>query len=84
MILVDKKHEYDYEVDGNRHILRFSDNGDWTFPKKVAMEIFDDGNGLKVDLGKRINYAEAEQLLILLKLINKDVKYEIVTDTKEL
>ena len=47
------------------------------------MAIEDDGNGLQVffeELG-RIDYAEAERLFILLKLINQPAKYEIGTKT---
>ena len=86
MILVDKKHEYDYEVKDNVHTLRYSDNGEWTYPKDVAMSIVDDGNGLIVQLDEegRINYSEAERLLILLKIINKKYKYEMVTKIEEL
>jgi len=85
-ILVDKKHEYDYEVINNLHILKYSDNSDWVFPKGIAMQIVDDENGLVIKLEEegRINYSEAEELLILLKLINKDFKYEMITNTIEL
>lgn len=86
MIIVDGKHEYDYFLeDDNVHTLRYSDNGSWTYPKEVAMQVMDDGNGLVVQLDEegRINYSEAEILLILLKIINRDIKYELVTN-KEL
>jgi hypothetical protein len=86
MIIVDGKHEYDYTLeDDNVHTLRYSDNGSWTYPKEIAMQIVDDGNGLIVQLDEegRINYSEAERLLILLKIINRDTKYEVVTN-KEL
>jgi hypothetical protein len=81
MIIVDGKHEYDYELNDNIHTLRYSDNESWTYPKEVAMEIVDDGNGLAVQLDDegRINYAEAERLIILLKIINRNTKYEMVT-----
>jgi len=86
MILVDKKHEYDYEVNDNVHTLRYSDNGEWTYLKEVAMKIVDDGNGLVIKFNEkgRIDYGEAEQLLILLKMINKDTKYEMVTKIEDL
>jgi hypothetical protein len=86
MILVDKKHEYDYEAKDNVHTLRYSVCGDWTYPKDVAMSIVDDGNGLVILLDEegRINYAEAERLLILLKMINKEYKYEVVTKIETL
>ena len=86
MILVDGKHEYDYSLEENVHTLRYSDNGSWTYPNQVAMQIVDDGNGLIIKFREknRIDYSEAEQLLILLKLINKDIIYEIVTEKEKL
>jgi hypothetical protein len=86
MIIVDGRHEYDYFLeDDNVHTLRYSDNGSWTYPNEIAMQIVDDGNGLIVQLDEegRIDYSEAEKLLILLKIINRDTKYELVTN-KEL
>ena len=86
MIIVDGKHEYDYFLeDDNVHTLSYSDNGSWTYPNEVAMQVMDDGNGLIVQLDEegRIDYSEAEKLLILLKIINRDTKYELVTN-KEL
>jgi len=86
MIIVDGKHEYDYSLeDDSVHTLRYSDNGSWTYPKEIAMQVVDDGNGLIVQLDEegRIDYSEAEKLLILLKIINRDIKYELVTN-KEL
>jgi hypothetical protein len=82
MIIVDGKHEYDYTLeDDNVHTLRYSDNINWTYPKEIAMQIGDDGNGLIVQFNEegRIDYSEAEKLLILLKIINRDIKYELVT-----
>jgi len=86
MIIIDGKHEYDYDVQDNVHTLRYSDNDSWTYPKEVAMQIVDDGNGLVVQLDDegRINYAEAERLIILLKIINKSTKYEVVTNKEML
>jgi hypothetical protein len=85
MIIVDGRHEYDYSLEENVHTLRYSDNGSWTFPKEIAMQIVDDGNGLIIKFSEkgRIDYSEAEKLLILLKIINRDTKYELVTN-KEL
>jgi hypothetical protein len=82
-IFVDDVHEYDYDVvDDNIHALYFQ-GGQWNshLLGTVAMAIEDDGNGLQVffeELG-RIDYAEAERLFILLKLINQPAKYEIGT-----
>lgn len=86
MILVDGRHEYDYSLEENVHTLRYSDNGSWTYPNEVAMQIVDDGNGLIIKFSEknRIDYSEAEKLLILLKLINKDTIYELVTEKEKL
>ena len=86
-IFIDDIHEYDYEFlqTGNwkLHNLYYSNGGEWTEQVKgmVAMSIRDDGNGLEeIDKSSnRINYSEAEQLFILLKLINPIQKYEIAT-----
>lgn len=84
-VFVDDVHEYDYDVvDDNIHSLYFQ-GGQWNshLLGTVAMAIEDDGNGLQVffeELG-RIDYAEAERLFILLKLINQPAKYEIGTKT---
>jgi hypothetical protein len=86
MIIVDGRHEYDYFLeDDNVHTLSYSDNGSWIYPNEVAMQVMDDGSGLVIKFREkgRIDYSEAEQLLILLKIINKDTKYELVTN-KEL
>lgn len=82
-IFVDDVHEYDYDViNDNVHALYFQ-GGQWNshLLGTVAMAIKDDGNGLDIffeELG-RIDYAEAERLFILLKLINQPAKYEIGT-----
>ena len=82
-IFVDDVHEYDYDVvNDNVHVLYFQ-GGQWNsnLLGRVAMSIKDDGNGLDIffeELG-RIDYAEAERLFILLKLINQPAKYEIGT-----
>ena len=81
-IFIDGIHEYDYElIDDNLHALYYSNGGEWTEHVKgmVAMSIRDDGNGLEGMDGSsnRINYSEAEQLFILLKLINSPAKHEI-------
>lgn len=82
-ILIDNKHEYDYNLDNTRHELYFSDNGEWTHPGDIGLEIFDDGDGLDVRTqdGSLIylDYHTAEMLTILLKLINRDRIYEVVT-----
>ena len=86
-IFIDDIHEYDYQllVKGNirLHNLYYSNGEQWTEHIKgtVAMGIEDDGNGLEgvEESSNRIDYAEAEQLFILLKLINSPAKYEIGT-----
>ena len=83
-IFIDDIHEYDYELsDDNLHTLYYSNTEQWNdhIKGKIAMTIEDDGNGLKVyfDENGRIDYAEAECLFILLKLINQPAKYEIGT-----
>ena len=86
MIIVDGKHEYDYFLeDDNVHTLSYSNNESWNHPNEIAMQVIDDGNGLVIKFREkgRIDYSEAEQLLILLKIINRDTKYELVTN-KEL
>jgi hypothetical protein len=86
-IFIDDIYEYDYEEitqgDVIYHILYFSNTEQWNdhIKGKIAMTIEDDENGLKVyfDENGRIDYAEAERLFILLKLINPVQKYEIGT-----
>jgi len=87
-IFIDDIHEYDYEevIAGNikYHNLYYSNGGEWQNHIKgmVAMSIKNDGNGLEgmeEESSSRINYSEAEQLFILLKLINSPAKYEIGT-----
>ena len=79
-IFIDDVHEYDYElIDDNRHTLYFSNADQWNdhIKGKIAMVIKDTGNGLEGDESGKIDYHEAEQLFILLKLINPIQKYEI-------
>lgn len=82
-ILVDNKHEYNYKLEDNYHKLYYSDNGDWTFPNQISLIITDDGNGLAVSTEDEsivyLDYSTAEKLLILLKLINRETIYEVVT-----
>lgn len=81
-IFINDVHEYDYEhLADNLHALYYSNGSEWNDHIKgtIAMSIKDDGNGLKIyfEENGRIDYSEAEQLFILLKLINKTEKYEI-------
>jgi hypothetical protein len=87
-IIVDNKHEYDYNLEDTNHELYYSDNGEWSYPGDLALEIIDDGNGLSVkDEEKQLVYLDydtAEKLLILLKLINRKYVYEVVTKRERL
>jgi len=82
-ILVDNKHEYDYKLDDNHHELYYSDNIEWLSSGELALRITDDGNGLAVTTENEklvyLDYSTAEKLLILLKLINREIIYEVVT-----
>jgi hypothetical protein len=55
---------------------------------KISMHVVDDGNGMDVFIDGesliRLDYDTAEQLMILLKLINRDSSYEIITEKKQL
>jgi hypothetical protein len=50
---------------------------------EMALRITDDGNGLAVTTDDEklvyLDYHTAEMLGVLLRLINRDVKYEVVT-----
>ena len=82
-IFIDGEYEYDYENIGNTHTLYRNNSEHWNSHVRgeLIMEITDDGNGLifgEEKLKKNsINYMQSVQLTILLKLINKDYKFEI-------
>ena len=85
-IFVDDVHEYDYElINDNVHTLYYSNAVQWHshVKERIAMQIKDYGNGLEglQESSNRIDYSEAEQLFILLKIINHPAKYEIATKT---
>jgi len=85
-IFVDDNYDYDYEVvNDNMHTLSRSYASQWSdhVRGEVAMKIENDGNGLVVRFNEkgRIDYSEAEQLFILLKLIIDPAKYEISSKT---
>ena len=79
-IFVDDQYDYDYqEVDGV-HTLYYSNSSSWTNHTRgeIALQIEDHGNGLSIqEFKKEIDYSEASQLLILLKIIEEPTKYEI-------
>jgi hypothetical protein len=86
-IYINGKHEYDYHKlqttsDTMVHTLYYSDDDDWSdvMKKQVAMQLVDDGNGIQI-IGvctkKEIDYLEAEQLHILLRLSSGHCVYQI-------
>lgn len=87
-ILVRNSHDYDYKKVGNSHELYYSNNPEWMDSGKITMHVVDDGNGLDVFSDResliRLDYDTAEKLMILLKLINRDYSYEIITEKKQL
>jgi hypothetical protein len=81
-IFVNDVHDYDYELtDNNVHILYYSNGSQWNnhIKSTICMSIKNDGNGFVVKFNEkgRIDYSEAEQLFILLKLVSQPAKYEI-------
>ena len=86
-IYINGKHEYDYhKLEAARnatvHTLYFSDDDEWddVVRKSVAMQLVDTGDGIQI-IGlctkKDINYLEAEQLHILLRLASAHSVYQI-------
>ena len=90
-IYINGKHEYDYHKLSSKtnvtvHTLYFSDDEEWAEDHRntVAMQLVDDGNGLEiigVNTKKSINYLEAEQLHILLRLSSSQSVYQIAEPT---
>jgi hypothetical protein len=90
-IYINSKHEYDYhkrEINDNIvvHTLYFSDDDEWasSTKKQVAMQLVDNGDGIEI-IGvckkKVLNYLEAEQLHILLRLSSTHSVYQIAEPT---
>ncbi len=86
-IYINSRHEYDYhklEAAKNVtvHTLYFSDDDSWgdNVKKQVAMQLVDNGDGIEI-IGacnkKNLDYLEAEQLHILLRLSSTHVVYQI-------
>lgn len=86
-IYINGKHEYDYHKleaakHATVHTLYFSDNDEWAdaMKKQVAMQLIDTGDGIQI-IGictkKEIDYLEAEQLHILLRLASTHSVYQI-------
>lgn len=90
-IYINEKHEYDYhkhDISKNItvHTLYFSDDDEWAdnLKKQVAMQLVDNGDGIEI-IGactkKTLNYLEAEQLHILLRLASTHCVYQIAEPT---
>lgn len=63
------RHDYDLVQNDDTTIIRFSNNGTWTYPGEVCGSLVDDGNGVKIkidDIKINLGYADLERLLILL------------------
>ena len=83
-IFIDDDYQYDYENNGELHTLYYSNNDYWftDIRGSVCMEIKDSGDGIsiKTEFNKKlIDYSQASELFILLKLINDPSKIEIAT-----
>lgn len=75
------RHEYDLEFKDDQTILKYSNNKEWTVPGKQAASVINTGNGYIIKLDSitkpfHIDYAQAEQLFLLLMYMN-DAKIEI-------
>lgn len=90
-IYINSRHEYDYhklEAAKNAivHTLYFSEDEEWaeSMRKQVAMQLVDNGDGIEI-IGactkKTLNYLEAEQLHILLRLASTHCVYQIAEPT---
>lgn len=86
-IYINGTHEYDYHKleatkEATVHTLYYSDDFEWAdhIRKTVAMQLVDTGSGIEiigVNSKKEINYLEAEQLHILLRLSSSHSVYKI-------
>lgn len=90
-IYINSRHEYDYhKLEATRnvtvHTLYFSDDEEWAdnMKKQVAMQLVDNGDGIEI-IGactkKNLDYLEAEQLHILLRLASTSCVYQIAEPT---
>jgi hypothetical protein len=90
-IYINGRHEYDYhklEAAKNVtvHTLYFSDDDEWAdnMKKQVAMQLVDNGDDVEI-IGictkKNLDYLEAEQLHILLRLASTHCVYQIAEPT---
>jgi hypothetical protein len=86
-IYINGTHEYDYHKleatkEATVHTLYYSDDFEWAdhIRKTVAMQLVDTGSGVEiigVNSKKQIDYLEAEQLHILLRLSSSHSVYQI-------
>jgi hypothetical protein len=86
-IYINGRHEYDYhKLEATKqaivHTLYYSDDYEWAdhVRKTVAMQLVDNGGGIEIigiSTKKEINYLEAEQLHILLRLSSTHSVYQI-------
>jgi hypothetical protein len=86
-IYINNRHEYDYhklEAAKNVtvHTLYFSEDEEWaeSMRKQVAMQLVDNGDGIEIigiNAKKHLDYLEAEQLHILLRLSSTHCVYQI-------
>lgn len=86
-IYINGKHEYDYHKleaapHTTVHTLYYSDDFEWDEKVRttVARQLVDTGNGIEligISKKKEINYLEAEQLHILLRLSSAHCVYQI-------
>lgn len=90
-IYINDRHEYDYHKlqatpEVEVHTLYFSDDNSWAdhIKKQVAMQLVDNGDGIEI-IGvctkKNLDYLEAEQLHILLRLSSTHSVYQIAEPT---
>jgi len=86
-IYINGRHEYDYHKleatkEATVHTLYYSDDFEWAdhVRKTVAMQLVDNGGGIEI-IGactkKNLDYLEAEQLHILLRLYSSHSVYQI-------
>jgi hypothetical protein len=86
-IYINDRHEYDYHKleatkEATVHTLYYSDDFEWAdhVRKTVAMQLVDTGGGIEiigVNSKREIDYLEAEQLHILLRLSSSHSVYQI-------
>ena len=83
-IFINDEYNFDYElVDENKHTLYYCNSEEWLISLRgeIAFQIANTGNGLKIITNlyseDKLSYCESEMLLILLKIIHNDERYEI-------